>query len=48
LRINHHRTDRSGVVRMIFAVGIRRQLAVVAALVLSGLAGGFGLASLLP
>jgi ATP-binding cassette subfamily C protein len=33
---------------MIFAVGIRRQLAVVAALVLSGLAGGFGLASLMP
>lgn len=48
LRINRHRTDRSGVARMIFAVGIRRQLAVVAALVLSGLAGGFGLASLLP
>jgi ATP-binding cassette subfamily C protein len=48
LRIKRHRTDRSGVARMIFAVGIRRQLAVVAALVLSGLAGGFGLASLLP
>jgi len=48
LRINRHRTDRTGVARMIFAVGIRRQITVVAALVLSGLAGGFGLASLLP
>ena len=33
---------------MILAVGVGRQLTVVAALVLSGLAEGFGLASLLP
>src|SRR5260370_14000168 len=43
-----HKTERTGVARLILAVGIRRQLTVVAALVLSGLADGFGLASLLP
>jgi ATP-binding cassette, subfamily C, bacterial len=43
-----HKTARTGVARLILAVGIRRQLTVVTALVLSGLAEGFGLASLLP
>jgi ATP-binding cassette subfamily C protein len=43
-----HKTERTGVARLILAVGIRRQLTVVVALVLSGLAEGFGLASLLP
>lgn len=48
MRTKHHGTGRTGVARLVLAVGIRRQLTVVAALVLSGLAEGFGLASLLP
>jgi ATP-binding cassette, subfamily C, bacterial len=48
LSTKRQKTERTGVARLLLAVGIRRQLTVVAALVLSGLAEGFGLASLLP
>ena len=47
-KISRHKAHRTGVSRLILAVGIRRQITVVAALVVSGLAEGFGLASLLP